>query len=212
MGVVGGAPGLVPGRPPAPALLPKLAPLLTDDAEPVGQFWLARAVGDYLADLTAPLLVVLEDVHRADDETLHLLRHLATRLAGTPILVLLTHRPDEATTDLMATGAALAAQTAEHLTLEGLGEDEIAQLVLDRSGVAVGPATLTVLTERTGGNPLFVSETAAAAGGRGREGGLPAASGGPRRHPQAHRPPSGHRADHAARRRRGRAATPTPTC
>ncbi|WP_061294962.1 BTAD domain-containing putative transcriptional regulator [Herbidospora cretacea] len=152
--------GLVPGRPPAPALLPKLAPLLTDDAEPVGQFWLARAVGDYLAELAAPLLVVLEDVHRADDETLHLLRHLATRLAGTPVLVLLTHRPDEATTDLMATGAALAAQTAEHLTLGGLGEEEIARLVLDRSGVAVGPATLTVLAERTGGNPLFVSETA----------------------------------------------------
>nr|WP_062338379.1 BTAD domain-containing putative transcriptional regulator [Herbidospora sakaeratensis] len=151
---------LVPNRPPAPALLPKLAPLLADDAEPVGQFWLARAVGDYLAELTAPLLVVLEDVHRADDETLHLLRHLATRLAGTPVMVLLTHRPDESTTDLMATGAALAAQTAEHLTLEGLGPDDIARLVLDRSGVSIGPATLAVLGERTGGNPLFVSETA----------------------------------------------------
>ncbi|MEW9528388.1 BTAD domain-containing putative transcriptional regulator [Microbispora sp. NPDC049125] len=146
--------------PPPPETAARLAPLLTDDAAPVGQFWLARAVGDYLEGVPGPLLIVLEDVHRADEETLQLLRHLAVRLAGTPVLVLLTHRPAEAGADLVTTRAALAVQAAEDVTLGGLAEDEVARLLMERSGVEVGPATARTITERTGGNPLFVSETA----------------------------------------------------
>ncbi|MEZ0071436.1 ATP-binding protein [Planotetraspora sp. GP83] len=50
---------------PSPEIAVRLAPLLTDGAGPVGQFWLARAVGDYLEGVPGPLLIVLEDVHRA---------------------------------------------------------------------------------------------------------------------------------------------------
>ncbi|MEO3853677.1 BTAD domain-containing putative transcriptional regulator [Acrocarpospora sp. B8E8] len=121
-------------RPLTPELASRLAPLLTDDAPQVGQFWLARAVGDFLDEVPGPLLIVLEDVHRADDETLHLLRHLAVRLAETPVLVLLTHRPTETNDDLMATRAALAVQAAENLTLNGLGVADVATLVRERSG------------------------------------------------------------------------------
>ncbi|MEV4293973.1 BTAD domain-containing putative transcriptional regulator [Microbispora rosea] len=146
--------------PPEPGTAARLAPLLTDDAAPVGQFWLARAAGDYLEGVPGPLLIVLEDVHRADEETLQLLRHLAGRLARTPVLVLLTHRPAEAGDDLTATGAALAVQAAEHITLGGLGEREVARLLAERSGTGVDEATVRTVTERTGGNPLFVTETA----------------------------------------------------
>ncbi|MEV1200314.1 BTAD domain-containing putative transcriptional regulator, partial [Microbispora rosea] len=146
--------------PPEPGTAARLAPLLTDDAAPVGQFWLARAAGDYLEGVPGPLLIVLEDVHRADEETLQLLRHLAGRLARTPVLVLLTHRPAEAGDDLTATGAALAVQAAENITLGGLGEREVARLLVERSGTGVDEATVRTVTERTGGNPLFVTETA----------------------------------------------------
>ncbi|MEV5740263.1 BTAD domain-containing putative transcriptional regulator [Microbispora rosea] len=146
--------------PPEPGTAARLAPLLTDDAAPVGQFWLARAAGDYLEGVPGPLLIVLEDVHRADEETLQLLRHLAGRLARTPVLVLLTHRPAEAGDDLTATGAALAVQAAENITLGGLGEREVARLLAERSGTGVDEATVRTVTERTGGNPLFVTETA----------------------------------------------------
>ncbi|TKK87986.1 ATPase [Herbidospora galbida] len=146
--------------PPLPETAARLAPLLTDDAAPVGQFWLARAVGDYLEGVRGPLLIVLEDAHRADEETLQLLRHLAVRLAGTPVLVLLTHRPGEGGADLLATGAALTVQTVEHLTLGGLGPDEIARLLVERSGLEVSQAMVRRVSERTAGNPLFVSETA----------------------------------------------------
>ncbi|MBE3012255.1 AAA family ATPase [Microbispora sp. NEAU-D428] len=146
--------------PPEPETAARLAPLLTDDAAPVGQFWLARAAGDYLEGVPGPLLIVLEDVHRADEETLQLLRHLAGRLTRTPVLVLLTHRPAEAGDDLTATGAALAVQSMENITLGGLGEREVARLLAERSGTRVDEATVRTVTERTGGNPLFVTETA----------------------------------------------------
>ncbi|WP_250214434.1 BTAD domain-containing putative transcriptional regulator [Acrocarpospora catenulata] len=158
---------LFPVREPSPEVAARLAPLLSQDAAPDGQFWLARAVGDFLEQVPGPLLVVLEDVHRADDETLHLLRHLAARLTGTPALVLLTHRPAETGADLMATGAALAVQTAENLTLDGLKVADVATLVRERSGVAVNEATIAAIAERTGGNPFFVSETARLLGAEG---------------------------------------------
>ncbi|GAA0438203.1 ATPase AAA [Acrocarpospora corrugata] len=154
-------------RTPTAEVAARLAPLLVDDAPPVGQFWLARAVGEFLDGVPGPLLIVLEDVHRADDETLHLLRHLAARLAETQVLVLLTHRPSEASDDLMATGAALAVQAAENLTLDGLGVADVATLVRERSGVEVSPATIVTIAERTGGNPLFVSEMARLLGAEG---------------------------------------------
>ncbi|MET7399142.1 BTAD domain-containing putative transcriptional regulator, partial [Dactylosporangium sp. NPDC005572] len=63
-------------------------------------FELARAAVERLGD-GGPLLVVLDDVHRADGETLQVLRHVAVELAGRPVLVAATHRPGEG-------GAALA--------------------------------------------------------------------------------------------------------
>ncbi|TMS00650.1 BTAD domain-containing putative transcriptional regulator [Nonomuraea basaltis] len=145
---------------PAPEIAARLAPLLSDDAEQIGQFWLARAAGDYLQGMPRPLLVVLEDVHRADDETLQLLRHLAPRLAQSAVLVLLTHRPAEAGADLLGTRAALAGQSAEDIDLAGLDAEEVRELLVERSGVQVDAAIIRTVTERTEGNPLFVAETA----------------------------------------------------
>ncbi|MEV7802839.1 BTAD domain-containing putative transcriptional regulator [Microbispora sp. NPDC088329] len=147
-------------HPPEPGTEARLAPLLEEDSPGAGQFWLAQAVGDYLESVPGPLLLVLEDVHRADDATLEMLRHLAARLTGTPVLVVLTHRPSEAGDDLMAAGAALAVQTAENVTLQGLGEDDVRRLLAERSGLDVDAAIARTVAERTGGNPLFVAETA----------------------------------------------------
>ncbi|WP_433412836.1 BTAD domain-containing putative transcriptional regulator [Microtetraspora malaysiensis] len=147
--------------PPTPEAVVRLAPLLEPETDQtVGQFWLAQAAGEYLEGVPGPLLIVIEDVHRADEETLQLLRHLAVRLARTPVLVLLTHRPAEAAVDLLTTRAALAVQAAENVTLDGLTEQDVALLLRERSGMEVDPATARTVTERTGGNPLFVTEIA----------------------------------------------------
>jgi DNA-binding SARP family transcriptional activator len=145
---------------PAPEISARLAPLLSDDAGQIGQFRLARAAGDYLQGVPRPLLVVLEDVHRADDETLQLLRHLAARLAQSAVLVLLTHRPAEAGVELLSTRAALTGQSAEDIHLAGLDAQEVRELLVERSGVQVDAAIIRTVTERTEGNPLFVTEIA----------------------------------------------------
>ncbi|MGW1132209.1 ATP-binding protein [Streptomyces griseoluteus] len=49
-----------------------------------------------LADLSSyPSLLVVEDVHWADEATMDLLRHLTRRLPGVPALVVVTYRDDE---------------------------------------------------------------------------------------------------------------------
>ncbi|WP_051864747.1 BTAD domain-containing putative transcriptional regulator [Streptosporangium roseum] len=154
---------LAAGRPPADDVAVRLAPLLTDDTPATGRFLLARAVEDYLAQAVRAdtrLLVVLEDVHRADEETLQLLRHLAVRLASAKIMIIATYRPAEAADHLGATWAALAGRQTHRLDLHGLSDDEVAQLLRERSGREVDPVTARTVAERTGGNPLFVCETA----------------------------------------------------
>ncbi|MFG1708374.1 BTAD domain-containing putative transcriptional regulator [Nonomuraea sp. M3C6] len=140
------------GAPDEPA---RLAPLLHDGVAIQSQFQLARAVAGYLA-AHAPLVVVLEDVHRADGETLHLLRHLEP---SARLLVIATYRPAEINDDLAATLAALAAGS-RHLELAGLDEADVATLIAVHCERELDAATVRTITERTLGNPLFVCEIA----------------------------------------------------
>ncbi|EXG79628.1 BTAD domain-containing putative transcriptional regulator [Cryptosporangium arvum] len=148
------------------ALTARLGPLLHQEAaaapaRDVPPFWLGRAVAELLTTLTTagPLLVVLDDVHRADGETLQLLRHVASELVGRPVLVVATYRPAEVTDDLSACWAALAGSAADRVDLAGLSADDVAEL-LRRQGAPTDTALVQLVTARTGGNPLFVCETA----------------------------------------------------
>ncbi|MEV0130919.1 BTAD domain-containing putative transcriptional regulator [Dactylosporangium sp. NPDC050688] len=121
-----------------------------------GQFALAQAVAEHLSGF-GPLLVVLDDVHRADGETLQVLRHLAVALEDRPLLLVATHRPGESQPDLDAVRAALAGHRAADIDLGGL-DPEAGRALLRSLGVP-GDA-VDVVVERTGGNPLFLTETA----------------------------------------------------
>ncbi|MFC5137710.1 BTAD domain-containing putative transcriptional regulator [Actinomycetospora rhizophila] len=129
-----------------------------------------RAVLDALVD-RAPVLVTLDDLHRADDETLRLLRMVATG-AGAGLLVVGTHRGEEDTAALHATWAALATVVSDRLALGGLAPDAVGAL-LARHGLHADSATAAAVADRTGGNPLFVREVARLAVTTG-EHGLPA--------------------------------------
>ncbi|WP_308287010.1 BTAD domain-containing putative transcriptional regulator [Actinomadura parmotrematis] len=158
---------------PDAALRARLAPLLDGGAAPGGQFELGRAVAAALA-AAAPLLVVLEDVHRADQETLHLLRQAAGQVAASAVLLVVTHRPDPSG-ELGATLAALAGRGAVHLPLPPLDRAAVGALLAAASGAEPDAATVALVADRTGGNPLFVVETARllAAAGPEAAGGLP---------------------------------------
>ena len=133
--------------------------VLSDDG-PQNAFWLARSVADGIraAASGAPLLVVLDDIHRADELTLQLLRQVVDQLAGEPLLVLATFRSTEGGDTLAATRAALAGASAAHLTLDGLDDAGIAVLAREYGLEGAPPDVLGLLRERTGGNPLFVRE------------------------------------------------------
>ncbi|MYW72404.1 hypothetical protein GTW08_09705, partial [Pseudonocardia sp. SID8383] len=61
-------------------------------------FWLARAVVELLAvaGRERPLLLVLDDLHRAESETLALLRAVVAGVTELPVLVAAGLRPAEA--------------------------------------------------------------------------------------------------------------------
>ncbi|MFF7758970.1 BTAD domain-containing putative transcriptional regulator [Streptomyces griseorubiginosus] len=127
-----------------------------------GRFSLHRAVAAWTARAVTeagPLAVVLDDLHRADIETLALLEHL-TATDGPPLLVLTAHRPTEAARRLTGTLAQLAARSPHRIALGGLADDDVRALVAAVCAAPVDRHTLAALTERTGGNPFYVRESA----------------------------------------------------
>ncbi len=128
---------------------------------PEERFRLFDGVAEALRAAAHPaLLVVLDDVHRADEPSLLVLRHLADRLADAPLLVLATFRDTEPACALRtALPELLGAGAVERLDLRGFDLDDVrAQLTQ-----ATGAATEAVcVLDVTGGNPLFVREVARA--------------------------------------------------
>ncbi len=116
--------------------------------------------GAIVEELTgaAPTVVVVEDVHWADDATLDVLRYLARRLDGLRAVLVLTFRDDarDAAYPLQHLLGALAGAPVRRLSLLPLSEAAVSALCAgtDRDGAAVH--------ELTGGNPFYVTEALAA--------------------------------------------------
>lgn len=149
-----------------------LAPLLhAGDSAGSSPFWTAHAVADLLgrAASDGPVTVVLDDLHRTDGLTLELLRLVTHELRDRPLLVLATYRPSESGSELASARAALAAQTAAHLSIGGLDHDATAALAADCGLRHLSGEVLRTLHDRTGGNPLFIRELARLTASEGRD-------------------------------------------
>ncbi|WP_433801697.1 BTAD domain-containing putative transcriptional regulator [Actinomycetospora sp. CA-084318] len=149
----------VDGAPPAWAWTEVVESLGHGDPLAAGDtFHVGRALLGVVGGAARPLLVVLDDLHRGDEETWRLLRVVAA--ARTPgVLIVGTARPDEVPDELTATLAALTAVVAERVELPGLAPDAVAALVAAEH-LAVDDGTAARIAARTGGNPLFVREVA----------------------------------------------------
>ena len=135
----------------------------------------ALAAGDPQAIYTALLdelaggtdravtVVLVEDVHWADDASLDALAFLARRVERLPALLLLTYRDDEVpvAAPLQRVLGGLRAPVAVRVALAPLSVRAVAQL-------AGEPGAGQRVHESTGGNPFFVTELLAA-----EHGGLP---------------------------------------
>ncbi len=126
---------------------------------------LFEAVARFLAVLAdqAPLLLILEDLHWASDSTLQLLHYLARSIAGRPLLVVGTLRPEAIpAAHLLATlGRRLARDgLARRLSLSPLSAAAVASLIGQWSGQGSAAAPLAEhLYRETEGNPFYLIET-----------------------------------------------------
>lgn len=107
-----------------------------------------------------PSVIILDDLHWADVDSLRLTRRIASLLPTLPVLLVLASRPPApdappALTDLFA---ALARTGAVRRQLRGLGPAAIADYVRERAGVEIAATVAEALATRTEGNPFFVTE------------------------------------------------------
>ncbi|MFJ2157074.1 BTAD domain-containing putative transcriptional regulator [Streptomyces sp. NPDC087856] len=132
-----------------------------DDTASVGRFRLHRAFSTWLREAAAdaPLAVVVDDLHRADGETLALLERTA-ELIGSPVLAIAAYRPADAGERLTKTLAELAHRSPYRLALGGLPLPDVDALVRAVCGKQVDAATIGALADRTDGNPFYVRESA----------------------------------------------------
>lgn len=132
-----------------------------DVADPAARFRAYEAVATLVRTVAARrgLLIILDDIHAADPDSLLLLRYLSLELAGAAALVVAATRPYEYDPALATTVAELARQRSfTRLPLDGLDTAAVSELVRSRTGEDPSEPVVERLVSRTGGNPFFITE------------------------------------------------------
>jgi class 3 adenylate cyclase len=132
-------------------------------------FFSARVFVEALG-MSAPTLLLFEDIHWADSSQLDLLEMLASRVRDVPVLFVALARP-ELLTDRPTWGGGLPAYSALPLDpLDPARSRELAEQLLARTSVSEGAAKVAEMAE---GNPLFIEELTASIAERSTAGELP---------------------------------------
>ncbi|MEV1111596.1 BTAD domain-containing putative transcriptional regulator [Micromonospora sp. NPDC049751] len=132
------------------------------DDPAVARFRRHRAVASVLSAAAdrGPLLLVLDDLHRADGDTLDLLTALLAgpQPATGPVLVLGTYRATEITGGLTAALARAAGLEPVREYLAGLSLEATGELARAVAGTELTPPAVALIHRRSAGNPFFVRE------------------------------------------------------
>src|SRR6201997_677217 len=140
------------------------------------RYWVVHDLGDAIRAAAAenPLVIVLEDIHWADDGTLLALRSLATAQPDVPVLWVLTARTGAGGPAVQETLSVLQRADAAVVRLAAMQPDAVADMVHDAVRANADESLLT-LAAKAHGNPFLVSELV---GGLGEEGRLNVSGGG----------------------------------
>ncbi len=161
----GGADNLGTSRPDGDdALRRLLGQEETIDTTDGARFRLFDAVADVFARAAEhrSLVLVLDDLHWADEPSIRLLEFIGRDPRARRLAIIGTYRDSDLDDD-HALGRCFAelAHRGSHVSLGGLGKRDVAVLAGALSGLqAVSPSTVSLLHRRTGGNPLFLRELA----------------------------------------------------
>ena len=135
-------------------------PVLDQDED---RFRLYFSFTNFLKNISyrQPLVLVLDDLHWADEPSVQLLEFLAREIATSPLIVVGTYRDVEITGKhplAQALGSLVREENFHRVQLTGLSRQEVGEFVDGRAGTAVADSVVDTLYQRTAGNPLFVSE------------------------------------------------------
>ncbi len=152
------------------ALPPEIAQLIPElSAETVpprvpsdpqqARFRLFDAIATLLKQVasSAPLLIVLDDLHEADHSSLELFKFVARGLTDSRIVIVGTHRDAEVRrSPYLSEVVGEILRYGRAISLAGLDQSEVTRMVEDRAQRLPSDAFASELYRVTAGNPLFV--------------------------------------------------------
>jgi DNA-binding CsgD family transcriptional regulator len=120
------------------------------DLTGLARYRLYRAVRQLLSELAADsgLVLILDDVHWADDSSLELLDHLLRHPPHGPVLIAVAYRPAQASARMRA----LNETHGQRIAVGPLSESEAAEFL----GPGTSPERRRRLYEESGGNPFYL--------------------------------------------------------
>ena len=151
----GGCDDLLTARPLGPIWDMALdEPSLSDALRGQDRYEVFALVLELMSRSLRPTVIVIEDIHWADEATLDLIKFLGRRIDRSHGLLVLTYRDGQVPGDrpLRVALADIAASVLERITLTPLSPAAVSELASEAGGATDG------LWELTGGNPFFLTE------------------------------------------------------
>ena len=158
-----------PGAADISEILPELSEKLEGIEKPPSldaeqaRFRLFLSIANFLKNISQSqtLVVVLDDLHWADESSLLLLEFVTREIMASPILIVGGYRDVEIGRGHPLTKTLGTLDREEHfqrVQMEGLSRQEVGEFVEAKVGTVVTDAAVETLHRRTEGNPLFVGE------------------------------------------------------
>ncbi|UGS35215.1 ATP-binding protein [Capillimicrobium parvum] len=132
---------------------------------PVQRHHLLTAIAHLLREAAGErgLVLVLEDLHAADDATLRLVDFLSAAARREPLVVVATARPSAGPSDALWRSL-VERRAAREVVLGPLDADAVRTIAVRAAGADLGEDATAALVEAAAGNPFYAHELAAAAG------------------------------------------------
>lgn len=123
------------------------------------RFWLYDRLSDFLhmAGVIEPRILIIDDIHWADEASLELLSFTAPEVATRRLLFVLTLREHEQSVGRSSLLQRLL-RYADQIRLSGLSRENVEQYLSHMGRLADGEELGDALYRKTGGNPLFLHE------------------------------------------------------